>query len=226
MPGYQTHIRTLRLGGHDYRIRSLSDLQQFADPDHTAQHIGISSAQWSLFGHVWPAGRLLAESMALHDIEGKRILELGCGLALASLVLMRRGANIVASDHHPLSDAFLAYNSALNNLPSVPFRTLRWDVEHPTLGTFDLIIASDVLYERGHAELLANVMKRHANPVAEILITDPGRGNSASFTRALGRQGFVVSEQRVRMDAADVAPFRGRMLTYRRGAVALAETRQ
>lgn len=225
MPGYQTHIRTLRLGGHDYRIRSLSDLQQFDDPDSTAQRIGISSAQWSLFGHVWPSGRLLAESMALHAIDGKRILEIGCGLALASLVLMRRGADIVASDHHPLSDAFLAYNSALNDLPAVPFRTLRWDVDHPTLGAFDLIIASDVLYERGHAELLANVMKRHARPVAEILITDPGRGNSAPFTRALGLQGFSVTEQRSRMDAADVAPFRGRLLSYRRGTPT-AETRQ
>lgn len=42
MPGYDTHIRTLHLGGHDYRIRSLVDLQQFADPDHHAQRIGIS----------------------------------------------------------------------------------------------------------------------------------------------------------------------------------------
>ena len=45
MSGYDTHIRTLRLGDHDYRIRSLTDLQQFADPDHHAQRLGISSAQ-------------------------------------------------------------------------------------------------------------------------------------------------------------------------------------
>jgi len=76
MSGYDTNIRTLRFGGHDYRIRSFVDLQQFADPDHHARRPGISSAQWSLFGHVWPAGRLLA--MATHDIAGKRILEWGC----------------------------------------------------------------------------------------------------------------------------------------------------
>ena len=162
MPGYDTHIRTLRLGDHDYRIRSLTDLQQFADPDHHAQRIGISSAQWSLFGHVWPSGRLLAEAMATHDIAGKRILELGCGLGLASLVLRHRGADVVASDYHPLAETFLAYNSALNELPAVAYRTLRWDAPNESLGRFDLIIGSDVLYERDHAERLSALLPRHA----------------------------------------------------------------
>ena len=216
MPGYNTCIHTLQLGGHDYRIRALSDLQQFADPDHHAQRIGISPAQWSLFGHIWPSGRLLAEAMAIHDIAGKRVLELGCGLGLASLVLQQRGANIVASDHHPLTEPFLAYNAALNDLPAVPFRTLRWDTPHQTLGCFDLIIASDVLYERNHAELLSTLLTRHTHAISEVLITDPGRGNSAPFTRALGVQGYAMVEQRSRMNANDLPPFRGRLLSYRR----------
>ena len=52
VPGYATITRTLRLGGQDYRIRSLTDRQQFADPGHQAERLGISSAQWSLFGQV------------------------------------------------------------------------------------------------------------------------------------------------------------------------------
>jgi predicted nicotinamide N-methyase len=220
MPGYDTHIRTLRLGNHDYRIRSLVDLQQFADPDHNAERIGISSAQWSLFGHVWPAGRLLAEAMAQYDIAGKRVLEIGCGLGLASLVLRYRGADVVASDYHPLAETFLAYNAALNELPAVPYRTLRWDTPNETLGRFDLIIGSDVLYERGHAERLSALLPRHAHLASEVLITDPGRGNSAPFTRALATQGYSMNEERCRMNADDMAPFRGRLLSYRRADVA------
>ena len=216
MPGYDTHTRTLRLGGLDYRIRSLADLQQFADPDNHARLLGISSAQWSLFGHVWPAGRLLAEAMATHDVAGKRILELGCGLGLASLVLRRRGADVVASDYHPLAETFLAYNSALNELPAVPYRTLRWDTPNEGLGRFDLIIGSDILYERDHAERLSALLPRHAQRACEVLITDPGRGNSAPFTRALAAQDFVLVERRCRMDEGDTPPFRGRLLSYAR----------
>lgn len=217
MPGYTTRMHTVRLGGHDYRIRALSDLQQFADPTRCAQRAGISSALWSLFGQVWPSGRVLAEAMSSFDIRGKRILELGCGLGLSSLVLAQRGADVVASDHHPLAESFLAYNAGLNDLPAVTYRDLPWAVPDDTLGRFDLIIGSDILYERDHAAQIAAVMQRHAHPDAELLVTDPGRGNSGPFTRAMVAQGYTVTEQRSRFNEKDVAPFRGRLLSYRRG---------
>jgi predicted nicotinamide N-methyase len=216
MPGYTTRLLTVRLGGRDYRVRALSDLQQFADPNGAAERAGISSSLWSLFGQVWPAGRVLAEAMCTFDIAGKRILVLGCGLGLSSLVLQQRGADVTASDHHPLAESFLAHNAALNALPTIVYRDLPWAVPDATLGRFDLIIGSDILYERDHAALLAQMMLRHAANDAEVLITDPGRGNSGPFTRALADQGYAVSEQRSRFNEADIAPFRGRLLSYRR----------
>lgn len=217
MPGYTTRLLTVRLGAHDFRIRALSDLQQFADPTGRSHRAGISSALWSLFGQVWPSGRVLAETMSGFDVAGKRILELGCGLGLSSLVLSRRGADVMATDHHPLAESFLAYNAGLNNLPAVNYRDLPWTVPDKNLGRFDLIIGSDILYERDHAAQIADMMLRHANPDAELLVTDPGRGNSAPFTRAMALQGYSVTEQRVRFDDKDTAPFRGRLLSYRRG---------
>lgn len=217
MTGYATRNLVLKVAGLPYRLRVLSDLRQFADPDNHGARLGISSAQWSLFGQVWPAGRLLAQAMSGFDIGGKRILELGCGIGLASLVLQRRGANVVASDVHPLAESFLAYNAALNELPAVHYRQMRWDVPLPTLGRFDAIIASDVLYERHHAELLCGVIERHALARAEILVTDPGRGNSARFTRVLAGMGFTVEETRCAMKDDDLPPHRGKLLHYRRG---------
>ena len=222
MPGYTTRRLVLRFGGHDYRIRALSDLQQFADPNRHAERVGISSAQWSLFGQVWPSGRVLAEAMSVYAIAGKRILEIGCGLGLASLVLQYRGANVLATDHHPLAEPFLAYNSALNELAAVPYRELQWSIPDETLGKFDLIIGSDILYERDHAELLASLMARHALPDAEVLVTDPGRGNSAPFTRALIEQGYTVTEKRSPMNDEDAPPYRGRLLSYSRPAAMAA----
>lgn len=221
MPGYTTRELVVSLGGHDYLIRALSDLQQFADPHHFAERIGISSALWSLFGQVWPSGRVMAEAMSTHNIGGKRILELGCGLGLSSLVLQRRQADITASDHHPLAEPFLRHNAAQNKMLAIIYRDLRWEVPDVTLGRFDLIIGSDVLYESGHADQLAATISRHANHDAEILITDPGRGNSTSFSRALALQGYVVTEQRSRFNKDDVAPFRGRLLSYRRDVASI-----
>ena len=220
MPGYSTINQRVSIGGHVWHLRVLSDKQQFADPDGHADRLGISSAQWCLFGQLWPAGRLLAQAMRRFDIAGKRVLELGCGIGLASLVLQQRGADVVASDMHPLAEPFLAYNAGLNALPALHYRQLRWDRPLPALGRFDLIIASDVLYETDHATLLAGVVDRHAYPAAEVLVTDPGRGNSAHFSRLLQARGFVLVETRCPMDDRDEPPYRGRLLHYTRAVEA------
>lgn len=224
MPGYDTRSFTVRLGGHDFRLRALSDRQQFADPEGDAGRAGISCSQWSLFGQDWPAGRVLAEAMCHADVDGLRILELGCGLGLSSLVLQRRGADVTASDHHPLACAFLEHNAALNGMAPLLYHDLPWDAPDATLGHFDLIIGSDILYERGHAESLAALVLRHAGSDAQIVISDPGRGHANAFSRRLADQGYAVSEERTRFHEEDVAPFRGRLLRYRRPAAVSPST--
>lgn len=218
MPGFSTRNVLLDVGGQPFQLRVLADLQQFDDPDGRAADLGISSAQWSLFGQVWPAGQRLADAMHEFEIDGKRILELGCGIGLASLVLQRRGADIVASDIHPQAEPFLAYNAALNALPAVHYRQLRWDVALPTLGRFDAIIASDVLYERGQVALIGEVIERCAQPTAEVVITDPGRGHSARLTSRLAACGFALLPGRHVADEGALPGDRIRTLHYHREA--------
>ncbi len=221
MPGdssgaeYRTRIIDVHLAGHDYRIRALADRQQYADPDGLAELAGISSAQWSLFGQLWPAGRILAAEMAVFDVAGKRILEIGCGLGLSSLVLQRRRADITASDHHPLVERFLEINARRNGLPIIAYRDLPWLTDDAALGRFDLIIGSDVLYEHQHVAQLAALLQRHAHDGAEIMIADPGRGFGNPLSRALRGQDYRVDETRCAFAETDQVPYRGRLLHYR-----------
>ena len=216
MVGYRTRDLDIEFGGLPYHVHALLDTQQFSDPDHSAERAGISSAQWSLFGQPWPSGRILANHMAGYDIAGKRILELGCGLALASLVLARRGADITASDYHPLAGEFLLHNARANGLAPIPFLCLDWARAEPLAGRYDVLIGSDILYERGQVELLAGAIERHAQPHAEVIVTDPGRGNAARFTRALQAQGFTVEATHMAFEPDHEPPFRGRLITARR----------
>lgn len=216
MLGYQTKLCDVRIGGRSFSVRALLDRLQFSDPNGLAEAAGISSASWSLFGQVWPSGLVLAQLMSGIDIKGLRILEIGCGLGVASLVLSSRAADISASDYHPLVKGFLAENSTRNNLPAIPYFELPWALDEPAFGRFDLLIASDVLYERGHAELLAILLGRYAEPVCEFILTDPGRGHSARLTQLLQIQGFVLTALRCKFEAGDAMPYRGQLLRYRR----------
>lgn len=214
MPGFQVQYQTVTVGGIDYRIRSLLDRQQYADPLGAAELAGISPASWSLFGHLWPSARVLALAMHTHELEGKRILEIGAGLALASLVIHRRKGNMTASDWHPLTQEFLSENLRLNQLGPLKYQLGNWAEDNPALGQFDLIIGSDVLYERQQPEQLARFITRHAAAKAEIIIVDPNRGNRASFCHAMQRLGFSVVMRTAHPWTENGEAYNGRFLTF------------
>jgi predicted nicotinamide N-methyase len=233
MPGYQIKQESIAItGADDLIIRSLLDRQQFSDPSGQAQRLGISSATWPLFGLPWPSGLRLAACMAARPVLAhERILELGCGLALPSLVCHRRGADITASDCHPLAGGFLLENLELNHLQPMKYRHGDWaepsasdadDEALPMLvtGRFDLIIGSDLLYERDVSGALAGFIGRHAMPHAEVWIVDPDRGNRPAFNRLMREQGFDLKESRLDQAATAYAlAYKGRLLTYIRTAM-------
>ena len=217
MPGYEVRFQSVPvLGGADLQVRSLRDAQQYADPQGIAEAAGVSSATWSLFGQVWPSAQKLADLMQSWDLNGLRILEIGCGLALASMVVQRRAGDITASDCHPLTESFLQANAALNHLPLLKYCTGNWGRDNPGLGEFDLIIGSDVLYERDHPAQLAGFIALHAAPSAEVLIIDPNRSNRNAFHRAMAELGFSLSETFLSAPLDDGSAYAGRLLHYRR----------
>jgi len=165
---------------------------------------------------MWPSGQMLASIMSTHAIGGLRILEVGCGLALPSIVLHSRGADITVSDHHPLVPDFLDANTALNNLTDIDTLTGDWAAEVNDPELFDLIIGSDLLYERDHFDLLAGFINRHARPTAKVIIVDPGRGHAGKFNRKMQSLGYSCSDERAGMQLANLEQFSARILTYRR----------
>lgn len=215
MPGYQVKFETVTVCGTDYLIRSLLDLQQYSDPLGEAELAGISPANWPLFGHVWPSARVLARAMHSFDLAGKRILEIGAGLALASLVIQRRAGNATVSDRHPLSPAFLKENLSLNRLGPLKYQRGNWAGSNPELGQFDLIIGSDVLYERQQPGQLAAFIHRHAAPSAEVVIVDPDRGNRAEFCREMAGLGYRCAMRRADRFLENGEPYKGRFLSFR-----------
>ncbi|MDD5271325.1 MAG: SAM-dependent methyltransferase [Methylovulum sp.] len=214
MPGYHVKFETVTVGGFDYQIRSLLNLQQYSDPHSEAESAGISSASWSLFGHLWPSARILAQAMHTFELTGKRILEIGAGLALASLVVHRRAGDMTVSDWHPLSQSFLKENLRLNKLAPIKYQTGNWAGQNPTLGQFDLIIGSDVLYERQQPGQLAAFIHRHCAPAAEIIIVDPDRGNRVGFCRAMAALGYGFTSKTADRFIENGDPYKGRLLTF------------
>lgn len=133
------------------------------------------------WAELWPSGIALARYVAELGLDGKKVLELGCGLALPSFAAALAGAEVVATDWAPEAVDLVALNAAANGL-GVTAAMLRWGSDRASeVGLFDLVVAADVLYEQRNALPLLSLLEETVAPGGEALIADPGRRHAAAF---------------------------------------------
>jgi predicted nicotinamide N-methyase len=133
------------------------------------------------WAELWPAS--LALAAALPEVAGLRVVELGCGLGLPSLVAAARGAEVTATDWAADAVELLRDNAARNRL-EVRVEVRDW--REPWDERFDLAVAADVLYEQRNVEPLLERLRELA---PRALLGLAGRPYEAEF---LGRAGSVV----------------------------------
>jgi predicted nicotinamide N-methyase len=136
------------------------------------------------WAELWPAARALAE--ALPELRGSRVVELGCGLGLPSLVAAAKGADVTATDWAPEAVALLHANALRNGLA---LRAEVRDWREPWEERFDLALAADVLYERRNVE---PVLERLRELAPEALVALAGRPYEAEFLRRAGTHDEVA----------------------------------
>lgn len=186
-PIVTTHVE---IAGRRYELRrpesadALLDLlteEDFAEDDRLPY--------WA---EVWPSSRVLAERVAGRPGHGRRLLELGCGVGLVALAAATAGFEVLATDYYAEAVDFTASNARLNRLDSIAARLVDWRSFPTDLGRFDLVVASDVLYERPNSSLVASVLAATLAKDGLAIITDPGRKPAAQFPGACAEHGLEV----------------------------------
>lgn len=147
---------------------------------------------------LWPSARALARRLLDGPPLPGRVLELGCGVALPSLVLRARGADVLATDYYEDALRFARANAERNGLPALATRLVDWRDLPPELGRFGTVLASDVLYELRNAEALSEVLPRVVAPGGSALIADPGRVYRSVFEERMRALGWSVEEAEAR----------------------------
>jgi predicted nicotinamide N-methyase len=155
------------------------DLLRPASPDELIDEEAFADDEFlPYWAELWPAATALAE--ALPDVAGLRVVELGCGLGVTSLVAAARGADVTATDWAAEAIDLLRQNAARNGLE---LRAEVRDWRDKWNERFDLAIAADVLYERRNVEPL-HARLRELAPVA--LVGLAGRPYEQEFLRLVG----------------------------------------
>ena len=141
------------------------------------------------WAELWPSGLALARAVSARDLRGLRAVELGSGLALPSIAAALGGADVLATDWSPEAVALASWNARRNGA-RVTTAICDWNAPARLLADtpWDLVLASDVLYERRNADALLALLPRLVDERTTVLLGDPGRPAAEGFlTAALER---------------------------------------
>lgn len=141
---------------------------------------------------LWPSAVVLARRVAGMRSDGRALLELGCGAGLVATAAALSGFDVTATDYYADSLLFTRLNVARNGASDPTVRLVDWRDLPPDLGTFDVVVASDVLYEHTYGALVAAAVARALRPTGLAILADPGRVAAGDFVDAARRQGLEV----------------------------------
>jgi predicted nicotinamide N-methyase len=174
------------LRGRDLRLLRPRDSEALLDEDAFEHEEFLP--YWA---ELWPSGLALARTIAGRALRGARTLELGCGLGLPSIAAALAGGRVLATDWSPQAVAMAAENAARNDV-TIETLVCSWTEPEPLLerAPWDLVLASDVLYEARNAHILQDLLPRLGG---DVWLADPGRPPAGPFLEAARREWSITS---------------------------------
>jgi predicted nicotinamide N-methyase len=182
-------VQTIDLPSGDLRLLQPAESAEIPD-DHQVEWAPIAP-YWSV---LWRSGVALARELDGEALAGRRVVELGCGLAAPSISAARGGATVLATDGDVDALALVRRNAEANGV-RVEAAALDWadPDELVERGPFDLVLGSDILYERPSVALLLRLLPRLAPTT---WIADPGRPAADAFLEQAERRWRIETRRR------------------------------
>jgi predicted nicotinamide N-methyase len=181
--------QSIELPGGELRVLQPEEVAEL--PDTGPVEWAPVAPYWAV---LWRSGVALARELDGVALQGRRVVELGCGLAVPSLAAARAGATVLATDASAEALALVERNGEANGV-RVETATVDWAKPDELVerGPFDLVLAADVLYERSSVATLLSLLPRLAR---EAWIADPGRPAAEAFAEEAGRRWQVETRAR------------------------------
>ena len=174
----------------DISVRRVGDAYYVcpADWEQLRHEEGAAGRPIPFWARPWPSAFGMATRLDEDPpAPGMRVLELGCGLGLPSIVAARAGAEVLATDGSTDAIAYTAHSLVFNGVEA-DVAAADWATDGDALaarGPFDLVLGADVLYTKANAETAMRLLPRLVAPGGTAWFADPGRSNSADFLAAI-----------------------------------------
>jgi ETFB lysine methyltransferase len=172
--------------------RTFSILKPANADDLIREEDFVKDERLPYWADVWPSSIVLAGKLLSLDGKGKTALELGCGVGLSTLAATSAGFDVLSTDYYEDALDVTRANVFRNLGKSARTRLVDWRHVPSNLGRFDLVFASDVLYEKEYAALLPVILNSVMGGGGMALIADPGRVAAPIFVDGCAESGLVI----------------------------------
>lgn len=182
---FRTTVTPVRLGD-----RTVEILHPVNADDLISEADYVKDERLPYWADLWPSSLVLARLLAARGGEGRSLLELGCGSGLAAVGAALAGYRVTATDYYEDATLFARVNVWRNTGIDPTVRLVDWTALPDDLRGFDLVVASDVLYEPRYPPLVAAAIAHTLAPQGVAIIADPGRVNAPAFPFACREHGL------------------------------------
>ena len=189
---FRTTTRSLRVAERDVALLSPANADDLISEDDY-----VRDERLPYWADLWPSAQILGNEVAIMRFRGQRVLELGCGLGVVAIGAVLAGAEVTATDYYDDALLFAQLNVAETTGKAIATRMVDWVSMPEDLGKFDVVLASDVLYEHRYASMVADAIATTLVRGGEAIVADPGRIALDEFLEECSDRG-LASEPDVR----------------------------
>lgn len=219
--GYPVKRRVFHYLGRRLELLGPGNFETLIDDPRVQRRFDVDEYMpyWAEF---WPACLLLADlvdawPVVSHSADASagpppRVLEVGCGLGLVSLIAAAKGYDVIASDYDDDALAFVELSAAENGIPTPELRFVDWRRTYPDL-RLDRVVAAEILFEVRNLVPVARFLAEHLKPDGEALIVDGNRQTADGFPAVAAAAGLTIEQSPIERSAVSTGdpPIRGRL---------------
>jgi len=194
---YETSIEKLSILGINLSLLRITNVDAlYANLISKGEgHEDVKDERIPYWADLWPSAIALSEHVVKSKFisQHSTIHEMGCGLGLPGIVAGKLGAKILFTDYLDEALDFAKQNWKLNCENEASFKKMDWRNPEPELKA-DVLLASDVAYERKSFEFLPVTFKTLIRPGGKIIVSEPNRLYAQDFFESLSFQDFKVKK--------------------------------
>jgi len=193
---YKTQKETVEIGGLIFQLVKVTNIDELYLEliNKGNDHEDVKDERIPYWADLWHSAIALSQYIVKSNIIHKNtnVLEVGCGLGLPGIVAGRFSDHVTFTDYIKEPLEFAEYNWKLNNDHLAQFEILDWRKPDPSFAS-DIVLASDVAYEKRSFKYLLHSFKKLTKPGGCILMSEPNRQFTREFFRNLKEKDFTFS---------------------------------